>query len=140
MAGQQNPDGLASHSWNKFSLHGFLGDQPDRPPCLSLRRLTTNHRNDALLFGGIQQLLGAAPLALIQSTLQASLLIAMGDPPHRLGREMNDASHPRCGLARRQLLQGNRPEDHPNLLNPGPKYLAHCFLIFPGHPKFDGAS
>ena len=53
---------------------------------------------------------------------------------------MNDASHSRCGLARRQLFQGNGPEHHPNLLNPGPKNLADCFLIFPGHLKFDGVS
>jgi len=140
VAGQQNPDGLAPHSRNQFSFHGFLGDQPYGPPRLSLGRLTTNHRDDALLFGVIQQLLGAASLPLVQSPLQASLLIAMSDPPDRLRREMNDASHHRCALARRQLLQGNRPEHHPNLLNPGPKNLADCSLIFPRHLKFDGAS
>ena len=140
MAGQQNPDGLAPHARNQFSFHRFVGDQPDRPPCLSLRRLTTNHRDDALFCGGIQQLLGAASLPLVQSTLQAGLLIAMSDPPDRLGRQMHDASHHRCGLPRCQLLQSNGPEYHPNLLNPGPKNLANCLLIFPRHLKFDGAS
>ena len=140
MAGQQNPDGLAPHSRNQLSLHRLLSDQPYGPPRLSFGRLTTNHRDDALLFGGIQQLLGAASLALIQSTLQPGLLIAMSYSPNRLGREMNNPSHHRCRLARRQLLQGNGPEYHPNLLNPGPENLADCFLIFPGHLKFDGAS
>jgi hypothetical protein len=140
VAGQQNPDGLAPHSWNQFPFHGLLGDQPDRPPRLPLRRLTTHHRNDALLFGGIQQLLGAASLPLVQGTLQASLLIAMSDPPDRLGRKMNNPSHHRRGLACRQLLQGNGPEHHPNLLNTGPKNLADCFLVFPGHLKLNGAS
>ena len=79
-------------------------------------------------------------MSLIQSTLQSGLPIAMSDPPNSLGGEMNNTSHHGCGLARRQLLQGNGPEHHPNLLNPGPKNLADCFLIFPGHLKFDGAS
>jgi len=55
-------------------------------------------------------------------------------------QQMNDASHHRCGLARRQLLQGNGPEHHANLLNPGPKNLTDCFLILPGHLNFDWAS
>src|SRR5260370_10168155 len=123
VAGQQNPDGLAPHSRNQFSFHSFLGDQPYGPPRLSLRRLTTNHRDDALLLGGIQQLLGAAPLPLVQSTLQAALLLSMSDPPDRLGRQMNDASHSRYGLARCRRFQGDGPEHRPNLLNPGPKNL-----------------
>ncbi len=61
-------------------------------------------------------------------------------PPNRLGREMNNPSNHGCGLACRQLLQGNGPEHHSNLLNPGPKNLADCFLIVPGHLKLDGAS
>ena len=64
----------------------------------------------------------------------------MSDPPDRLGREMNNTGHDGCGLACRQLLQGNGPQHHPNLLNPGTKNLADRVLIFPRHLKFDGAS
>jgi hypothetical protein len=64
----------------------------------------------------------------------------MSDPPDRLRRQVNNASHRRRGLACRQLLQGNGPEHHPNLLNPGPENLADRFLIFPGYLKIDGAS
>ena len=64
----------------------------------------------------------------------------MGDPPDRLRRKVNDASHHGGSLARRQLLQGNGPQNHPNLLNPGPKNVSNCILIFPGHLKLDGAS
>ncbi len=64
----------------------------------------------------------------------------MSYAPNRLRREMHNPSHHGRGLARRQLLQGNGPEHHPNLLNPGPENPADCFLIFPGHLKLDGTS
>jgi hypothetical protein len=53
---------------------------------------------------------------------------------------MNQVSHNRGGLARRQLLQGNGPQHHPDWLNPGPQKLADGLLIFLRQMKFDGAS
>ncbi len=85
VAAHQNPDGLTSHARNQLSLHGFLGDQPHRPPRLSLGGLTAYHRDHALLFGGIQQFLGTTSLSLVQSPFESCLLIAMGDPPNCLG-------------------------------------------------------
>jgi hypothetical protein len=138
VATQQNPDGLASHARNRFSLHGFLGDQPHRTARLSFGGLTAHHCDHALLFGGIQRLRRTTSLPLVQRPFESCFLISMGDAPTCLGRKVNDTSHHRCGLARRQLLQGNGPEHHPNPLNPGPKNLADCFLIFPRHLKLDG--
>jgi hypothetical protein len=53
---------------------------------------------------------------------------------------MNDASHHRRGLARSQLLQGDGPEHHPNLLNTSSQNLSDGFLIIPGYLKLDGTS
>ncbi len=53
----------------------------------------------------------------------------MADPPDRLRRQMNDASHHRSGLPCRQLLQSDGPEHDPNLLNTRPKDLSDGPLI-----------
>jgi len=47
----------------------------------------------------------------------------MGDPPNRLGRQVDDFGDHRSGLSCRQLLQGNRPQHDPNLLNARAKDL-----------------
>jgi hypothetical protein len=64
----------------------------------------------------------------------------MGDAPNGLRREVNDLGNHWGGLSRRQLLQGNRPEHDPNLLNPGAQDLPNGLLILPGHLEVDGAS
>ena len=101
MAEQQNPNCLPPDARDQFPLHRFLGDQAHGPPRLPLRRLAANHGNDALLLRRIQQLLGAAALALVQGPLQTSLLVAMRNPPHGLWGQVNHPSHPRRRLPER---------------------------------------
>jgi len=64
----------------------------------------------------------------------------MGDPPNGLGRQVDDFGDHRSGLSRGQLLQGNRPEHDPNLLNAGAKDLPNDLLIAARQMEVDGAS
>ena len=53
---------------------------------------------------------------------------------------MDDPGNDRGRLSRGQLLQGNRPEHDPNLLNPGAQDLPNGLLILAGQLEVDGAS
>jgi len=64
----------------------------------------------------------------------------MGDAPNGLRRQVNHPSNDWGGLPRGQLLQGNRPEHEPNLLNPGAQNLPNGFLILARQLEVDGSS
>jgi hypothetical protein len=64
----------------------------------------------------------------------------MGDAPNGLRRKVDDPGNYGGGLSRGQLLQGNRPEHDPNLLNPGAQDLPNGLLILAGQLEVDGAS
>jgi hypothetical protein len=64
----------------------------------------------------------------------------MGDAPNGLRRQVDDPGNYGGGLSRGQLLQGNRPEHDPNLLNPGAQDLPNGLLILAGQLEVDGAS
>ena len=53
---------------------------------------------------------------------------------------MNDSGDYWGSLFRGQLLQGNRPEHDPNLLNPGAQDLPNSLLIHARQLEVDGAS
>ena len=125
---------------DQLSLHGLLGDQAHRPARQSHGRITAHHGDDPLFFRRIQKLLRPPSTTLIESLLQSALLVSMGDPPNGLGRQVDDFGDHRSGLSHRQLLQGNRPEHNPNLLNASAKDLPNDLLIAARQMKVDGAS
>ncbi len=53
---------------------------------------------------------------------------------------MHHPCNRRSRQSRTQLLQGNRPEHDPNLLNPGAQDLPNGLLILAGQLEVDGAS
>jgi hypothetical protein len=140
MAAQQHPDCFASNLRHQLSLDRLLGDQPHGPAGLPSRWIATHHGDHALLFRSIQEFLRAASSTLIEGLLQSALLVSMGDAPNGLRRQVNDPGDYWGSLFRCQLLQGNRPEHDPNLLNPGAQDLPNGLLILAGQLEVDGAS
>ena len=140
MAAQQYPDCFASHLRDQFSLDRLLGDQAHGPTSLPRRRIAAHHGDHPLLFRSIQEFLRSAPRTLIEGLLQSALLVSVGDAPNGLRRQVDDLGDYWGGLSRGQLLQGNRPEHDPNLLNPGAQDLPNGTLILTGQLEVDGAS
>ena len=140
MAAQQHPDCFAANLRDQLALDRLLGDQAHCPTSLTTRRIAAHHRDNPLLLRSIQEFLRAASSALIEGLLQSALLISMGDAPNGLRRQVDDLGNEWGGLSRGQLLQGNRPEHDPNLLNPRAQDLPNGLLIFAGQLDVDGAS
>jgi len=140
VAAQQHPDCFAPHLRDQLSLDRLLGDQAHGPTSLPSRWIATHHGDHALLFRSIQEFLRAASGTLIKGLLQSALLVSMGDAPNSLGRQVNDPGDYGSSQFRGQLLQGNRPEHDPDLLNPGAQDLPNSLLILAGQLEVDGAS
>jgi hypothetical protein len=64
----------------------------------------------------------------------------MGDTPNGLRRQVDDPGHYGGGPSSGQLLQGNRAEHDPNLLNPSAQDLPNGLLILAGQLEVDRAS
>jgi hypothetical protein len=64
----------------------------------------------------------------------------MGDAPNGLRRQVDNPGNYGGSLSGGQLLQGNRPEHDPNLLNPGAQDFPNGPLILAGQLEVDGAS
>src|SRR5208283_2131686 len=93
VAEQQDPHRLPPHLGHQFALDGLFSDQTDGPTGVTFRRLTTNHGDDPLLLGSVQQLLGTPPLPLVERTRQPATPISVADSPHRLRGQMHHLGH-----------------------------------------------
>jgi len=62
---------------------------------LAFWRIAAYHGDDALLLSCVEHLRSTRALLLIECTVQAGLLIAMAEPPNRLGREWDNLGNVR---------------------------------------------
>lgn len=91
--------------------------QTNRPTRMSFRGLATDHGDNPLLRGSIQQGRRAWPLLVIKRTIHATILIAMADPAYRLRRKLKQFGDPRSRDTLAKLQKRQSPKDHANLLN-----------------------
>src|SRR5579884_510990 len=68
---EQDANRLSAHPWDQLALDRLLRNQPHRPTGLSLRRITTDHRDDPLLFRRMKNWRRARTLLLVQGAVQA---------------------------------------------------------------------
>lgn len=97
MALEQHPDCFSARVGNQLALDGLLDyqtDSPTRPPC---RRFAADHRDDALFLGIVQQRLGARPLPIVESAIQAAAVITVSDLANGFGSERQCFSDSRRG-------------------------------------------
>jgi len=76
---QQNSDRLSSRAGDQFAFDRLFGDQPHGPTRSTLWRLTTNHGDDALLLGIVENLFRARTLFVVQGGIQAVAVVAVSD-------------------------------------------------------------
>src|SRR5580693_8938059 len=81
---QQNPDCLSAHLRDQFPFDRFLGYQPNRPARPALRRIATDHGDDALLLGAVEKLIRPRSLFLVEGSLKAATVVAMRNLADRL--------------------------------------------------------
>ena len=74
---EDDPDCFAARSGHQLSSDRLLGDQTNSPPGVAFGRIGANHRDDALLFLGTQQLSRTGPCLFVESPLQTTLLITV---------------------------------------------------------------
>src|ERR1700726_860629 len=86
---EQNPDGFSSYVRHQFPLDGFFGHQTHRPAGVTLRRIAAYHGNNALFLVHVQHFGRAGARLLIESAIQAGLLVAMAEPTNGLWSERN---------------------------------------------------
>src|SRR5450759_507121 len=89
VAVQQNPDCLSAHLGHQFALDGLLYNQTHSPTSPPFRRLTANHGNNALFLGSVENLLCSRSLFVVEGSIQAATVVAMGDLSDRLGSQGN---------------------------------------------------
>jgi hypothetical protein len=70
--------------------------------------------------------------AIEQRTIQAALLVALGDLPHRLGRKPEADSHRRGGLSIIHLPQRQGSQYRPHRLQTAAQQLIQLMAIAPG--------
>ncbi len=132
MAFEQHSYGLPPYAWNQLAPDRLFGQQPNRPACPPLRRRRAGHRDDALPLFLIQSRSLARTSAIEQRTIQAALLVALGDLPHRLGRKPEADSHRRGGLSISHLPQRQGPQYRPHRLQTATQQLIQLLAITPG--------
>ena len=108
--------------WDRLSVHyapkhGSWLDQADRPTGPAFRRFTTDHGNDALLLGAVENLLGSRPLFGVNGGTQTITDVAMGDLADCLSGKGKCLRDLRCGEAVGKLAQRKRSQDDAYLLN-----------------------
>ncbi len=126
---KKRPNGLSTGSRHELALDRFLGNQPHRPARSVFGRITAHHGNDALFFAGPEQGSRSRPLFVVERSLEASLLIASANLPHRLGAEMNMGRHLASGLAGIELQQRQRPQHGAHGLDSLPRPLAEFIAV-----------
>src|SRR5664280_484294 len=113
---EQDADALPPHLWHQLAPDRLFGQQPYGPACPSLRRRRAGHGDDALPLFLIQRGSLARTRAIEQRAIQAALLVALGDLPHRLGRKPEADSHRRSGLSIIHLPQRQGSQYRPHRL------------------------
>src|ERR1035437_5916815 len=132
VAFDQHSYGLPPYAWNQLAPDRLFGQQPYGPACPSLRRRRAGHRDDALPLFLIQRRSLARTRAIEQRTIQAALLVALGDLPHRLGRKPEADSHRRGGLSITHLPQRQGSQYRPHRLQTAAQQLIQLMAITPG--------
>ena len=77
MAQQKHPNGFPAYARNQFAFDGLLCHQPDRLAGPAFGRAAAHHCNQTLFLALIEHFRRSGSLFLIQSTLQAALLISL---------------------------------------------------------------
>src|ERR1022692_691753 len=132
VAFEQHSYGLPPYAWNQLAPDRLFGQQPYGPACPSLRRRRAGHRDDALPLFLIQRRSLARTRAIEQRTIQAALLVALGDLPHRLGRKPEADSHRRSGLSIIHLPQRQSSQYRPHRLQTAAQQLIQSMAVTPG--------
>jgi hypothetical protein len=135
VAFQQYLYGLPSYVWNQLAPDRFFGQQPHCPACPSLRRWPAGYRDDALPLLLIQRRSLTRTRAIEQRTIQAALLVAFADLPHRLGRKPEADTHRRGGPSIVHLPQSQHPQYRPHRLQTAAQQLVQSLAITPGKLK-----
>lgn len=103
---------------DQFAFERFLNDQSHRPPSGPCRRSTAHHRDDALLIGRTEDLLGARTGGLEDRRVHASVPVPPRDAAHRFRRQVE----PFRDLGRTppaiELKESQRSDNDPYLLHP----------------------
>src|ERR1035441_2005318 len=131
VAFEQHSYGLPPCAWNQLAPDRLFGQQTYGPACPSLRRRRARHRDDALPLFLIQRGSLARASAIEQRTIQAALLVALGDLPHRLGRKPEADSHRRGGLSISHLPQRQGSQYRPHRLQTAAQQLIQSMAITP---------
>jgi hypothetical protein len=97
---QQQPDGFSPYFRNEAAFYRFLGHQTDSPTGMACGRVAADHGDDALLFGGLQQVCRARTLFVIQRLFQTRLLVTASDLAQGLGGKRDQGGD----LGRRSAL------------------------------------
>jgi hypothetical protein len=114
---QQNSDCLSSRTENQFAFDGFFGDQPHGPTRSALWRLATNHGDDALLLGIVENLFRTRALFIVKGGIQAVAVVAVRDFANRLRSQREGLRDPRGRQPLTQLTQRERPQEDARLLD-----------------------
>jgi len=117
VAFEQDPDCLPTDAGNQFALDSLLDHQAHRPTSPAFRRITAHHRDDALLLGIVENLLGPGPLLLIQRAVEPAPVIAMGNLADRFRSQRDGSRDLRSRNPTRQQPQGKRAQNNTHLLN-----------------------
>jgi hypothetical protein len=114
---EQYPDGFPADFWNQSPPDGLFHHQPDGPAGTPLRRITANHRDDALFLAVIQHFGCSRPLLLEECAFEAALFISMADLANRLWRQWDNRGNPRGTDALGQLRKRHGAENDSHLLH-----------------------
>jgi hypothetical protein len=82
VGGEDNADGFTSDLGCDSSSNGLLGHQSDGPPCASLRRRPTDHRDDRRTLHTVKARLGFAAWLVREGGAQVSCAVPLPDTRH----------------------------------------------------------
>ena len=117
MAFEQDPDCLPTDAGNQFAFDGLLDHQAQGPTCPAFRRIAAHHRDDALLLGIVENLLGSGSLLFIQGALQAAPVIAIGNLADRFRSQRDGLRDLRRCHSTGQQAQSQRTHNNAHLLH-----------------------
>ena len=129
VAFEQDPDCLPTDAGNQFALDGLLDHQAHRPTCAAFRRITAHHRDDALLLGIVENLLGPGPLLVIQGAIQAATAVTVSDLADSLRGERQRLRDSGRGSAPGELSESQGAQDDAYLLNAGSQELLEAGAV-----------
>jgi hypothetical protein len=90
---EQDANCFPTDPWHQLPLDRLLRYQSNGPSGMPLRRLTANHRDNALLLEIVQHLPGTGALLLIESSVEALVFVTMAYLTNSLRRKLKQTRY-----------------------------------------------